>query len=432
MRQRTIYMMSAPCLTTARPRNGWLALKHGICGLALASLVVACSGQDPVQPIANGPTGGTDSSTGGGVTSVSGASVTASATGAGQTTGLLGTTTQGSAVTGEVASVGTGTTGLAVSTTDGSVTGATGTSGAGLTTGAAVGTATTTTTTGVGGATGTATTGVVGTASTTGAGGGTSTDGSVTSTTSAGTTGGAFGVCTGAPAGGAVTIHVIGDSTASIYASSLYPRTGWGQVLGDYYAPACAVVSDKALSGRSSKSFYDEGAWAPVRDALAPGDFVLIQFGHNDEKSDDLTRYTDPQTTFKQYLTTYINDTRAKQATPVLLTPIHRNGWTGTMIKDSHGAYPPAMRELAADLNVDLIDLTLLTQLYFERIGEAATTILFMNLQPGEFPNYPDGNADNTHLRETGARAVAQLANYDAYQQQLPLAALLSAVPVAP
>jgi lysophospholipase L1-like esterase len=78
---------------------------------------------------------------------------------------------------------------------------------------------------------------------------------------------------------------VIGDSTASPYAADLYRRMGWAQPLQDYYAPACAAIQDRAISGRSSKSFFDEGAWTPVRDALKSGDFVLIQFGHNDEKS---------------------------------------------------------------------------------------------------------------------------------------------------
>jgi len=243
-----------------------------------------------------------------------------------------------------------------------------------------------------------------------------------------------FSVCSSAPPAGTrvVSVYVIGDSTASVYAMDVYPRTGWAQVFGDWFAPACAVVKDKALSGRSSKSFFDEGAWTPVKDALLPGDFVLIQFGHNDEKSDDPARFTDPQTTYKQYLTTYVNDTRAKQASPVLLTSIHRNGWTGTMLKDSHGAYLPAVRELATALGVPLIDAAVLTETYFERIGQTATTALFMNLAAGESPNYPDGNSDNTHLKETGARAVAGLVAFDAYQQRLPLGRLLDSVPVAP
>ena len=225
---------------------------------------------------------------------------------------------------------------------------------------------------------------------------------------------------------------MIGDSTMSVYASNLLPRMGWGQPLGASFGPACAVVSDKALSGRSSKSFFDEGAWTPVKNALKAGDYVLIQFGHNDEKTDDPARYTEPQTTYKQYLTTYITDTRAKQATPLLLTPINRNGWSGTTLKDSHGLYPAAVRELAASLKVELIDLTALTKAYFERIGQAETAKLFLILTAGQSPNYPDGVTDNTHLQEKGALAIGQLAMADAYKQKLPLAAWLKSVPVAP
>jgi lysophospholipase L1-like esterase len=245
---------------------------------------------------------------------------------------------------------------------------------------------------------------------------------------------GGFSICSSAPAAGTpvASIYVIGDSTASVYASNAFPRMGWGQVLGESFASQCAVVKDKALSGRSSKSFFDEGAWAPIEAALVPGDFVVIQFGHNDEKSDDPTRFTQPQTTYKEYLTTYVEDARSKQAIPVLATSINRNQWSGTTLKDTHGAYPPAVRELAEALNVPLVDLTALTKTYFERIGPAATNDLFMNLDPGEFPNYPNGNADNTHLREEGARAIAKLFTLDAYTQQLSVAANLKAVPSAP
>jgi len=243
---------------------------------------------------------------------------------------------------------------------------------------------------------------------------------------------GAFGVCNGAAPPRAVSIYVVGDSTASVYASDRYPRMGWGQPLQDLFATQCAVVHDVARSGRSSKSFIDEGAWTPVKNGLASGDIVLIQFGHNDEKIDDPALGTDPQTTFKQYLTTYITDTRAKQATPILLTPIHRNSWSGTTVTNTHGVYPDAMRELATSLSVSLVDLTAITKQYFERIGQAQTTDLFLVLTAGEFPNYPNGNTDNTHLQEVGARKIGQLVAYDAYRQRLTLASYLKAVPAAP
>lgn len=240
--------------------------------------------------------------------------------------------------------------------------------------------------------------------------------------------------CNAAGAASAATpgIWVVGDSTASLYDTTLYPRMGWAQPLQTYYAPACATVNDRALSGRSSKSFVDEGAWAPVRDALRAGDFVLIQFGHNDEKAEDPLRFTDPATTFRDYLSIYIDDTLAHGATPVLLTPIQRNNWDGTALRQTHGAYPDAIRQLAEARNVALVDATALTTEYFERIGTAATTELFLNLAVGQFPNYPDGNTDNTHLREEGAHAVARLILAELARQGSPLGRLVLNVPVAP
>jgi lysophospholipase L1-like esterase len=204
---------------------------------------------------------------------------------------------------------------------------------------------------------------------------------------------------------------------------------GWGQPLQDYFEPACASVQDKALSGRSSKSFYEEGAWTPIRDALRPNDFVLIQFGHNDEKSEDAARYTEPFTTYQSYLTKYIDDTQAKAATAILLTSIERNKWSNGKLSATHGEYPEAVRQLAHMRNLTLVDMTALTHQYFESIGAAASDKLFMNLAPGEYPNYPSGSSDDTHLREQGARIVADIALAELARQRTPLAALLKQVP---
>jgi lysophospholipase L1-like esterase len=257
----------------------------------------------------------------------------------------------------------------------------------------------------------------------------------------AGTAGAAGGAGSGAAStcnlGGAAgsktpTVYVIGDSTASVYTSDLYPRMGWAQPLQDYFAPACVTVQDKALSGRSSKSFYDEGDWTPIRNALRAGDYVLIQFGHNDEKSDDPTLYTDPFTTYEQYLSHYIDDSQAKGATPILLTSINRNDWSNGALEDTHGNYPVAMRQLAQARQISLVDATALTKTYFERIGQAATTLLFMDLAAGQFPNYPSGNTDNTHLQEKGARTIAQMILADLYRQRLAPGTLAKTVPLAP
>ena len=218
------------------------------------------------------------------------------------------------------------------------------------------------------------------------------------------------------------TLYVIGDSTAAAYGIERYPLFGWAQVL-DYYVDETKLqVLDRAVSGRSSKSFYEEGRWTPIVEALKPEDFVFIQFGHNDEKRDDPKRFTDPATTYPEFLKRYIDETRKAGATPVLLTPINRNSWDaeGTLV-DTHGDYPDAVRKLAKQERVPLIDMHQLTWKYFQKLGQERSTRLFINLPPGLYPIYPEGKPDNTHLQEQGAFAISALAIKAIRKQRLPL-----------
>lgn len=222
--------------------------------------------------------------------------------------------------------------------------------------------------------------------------------------------------------GAVPTLYVIGDSTAAAYGSERYPLFGWAQVLQHYFDETKLIVLDKAISGRSAKSFYDEGAWNPIREALHPGDYVFIQFGHNDEKKDDPKRYTDPATTYPEYLKRYIDEIRAAGASPILLTSINRNSWkTPRALADTHGDYPDAVRRLAKAEKLPLIDMHRLTWRYFETLGQERTTRLFINLRPGLYPAYPDGKPDNTHLQERGAYAISALAAKAIRKQRLPL-----------
>ena len=153
-------------------------------------------------------------------------------------------------------------------------------------------------------------------------------------------------------------MHPIGDSTmADKPLEKPNPERGWGQLLPRYFRDPAMVVNH-AKNGRSSKSFRDEGLWQPVLDALRPGDFVIIQFGHNDEKKEDPTRYSDPKTTFRENLRRYVSETRAKGARPILATPINRREFDAEgKLKDTHGDYPPAVRAVAAEEKVPLLDL---------------------------------------------------------------------------
>lgn len=203
--------------------------------------------------------------------------------------------------------------------------------------------------------------------------------------------------------------YLIGDSTCADYDENRLPLTGWGTKFKDLITGA--VVINHARSGRSSKSFYNEPeAWPQTIAQVSSGDFVFIQFGHNDQKTDP-ERHTIPFTTYQEYLLKYINETRAKNAYPVLVTSIYRNYWTyDNQLYHSLGDYPAAMIELAQEENVPLIDLNELTKLKMEELGRNYCTYnIFMNLFPETHENYPNGLCDDTHLQNIGADIFANL-----------------------
>jgi len=205
------------------------------------------------------------------------------------------------------------------------------------------------------------------------------------------------------------TIYVAGDSTAATYAVADVPRAGWGQALPVFLRPEIRVVNE-ALSGASSKSFADLGRLDRILAAIRPGDLLLVSFGHNDEKVADPARYTEPWTTFQEYLRRYLDGARAGGALPVLVTPVERRRFTadGTPYL-SHGEYPDAMRALAADTGTPLIDLTALSFALWGELGVEKSKGHFLWLDAGTSPNYPDGVADNTHFQAHGAIEVARL-----------------------
>ncbi|MDX8148778.1 rhamnogalacturonan acetylesterase [Lentzea sp. BCCO 10_0061] len=214
---------------------------------------------------------------------------------------------------------------------------------------------------------------------------------------------------TSASAATPVRVFVAGDSTASTYVSALAPRTGWGQAL-PVFLTSSAVAVNAALSGASSKSFADQGRLDSVLAQLRRGDLLLISFGHNDEKKEDPARYTEPSTTYKSYLSQYIDKSRAKGAKPVLVTSVERRRFTSSgTISPTHGAYPAAMRQLAAAKDVPLVDLTASSTTLFNRAGAEGTKKYFLHLKAGQHPHYPDGVEDNTHFQATGAIEVARL-----------------------
>jgi len=188
-----------------------------------------------------------------------------------------------------------------------------------------------------------------------------------------------------------------------------YPGRGWMQMMSLYFDDQ-TIINNMAASGRSSKSFRDEGKWAKVIAQVQPGDYVFIQFGHNDEKKDTL-RHTDAETTFRQNIINYVNEVRAKNAQPVLFTSITRRAFdkNGKLI-DTHGKYVTVIRDLAPELHVPLVDLNKLTSDMVQKLGPDKSKKLYMYVEPGVTSRLPNGRKDNTHLCIYGATKVAGLA----------------------
>lgn len=206
-----------------------------------------------------------------------------------------------------------------------------------------------------------------------------------------------------------ITIYWAGDSTVKQNSIATYPQTGIGQEF-ERFVRRCEVrVENHAENGRSSRSFIDEGRLAPIYDRIGQGDFLFIQFGHNDEKSEDPARYTDPDSTFPAHLERYINLARNKGAMPVLITPVTRFHLGDATEQYRHVRWAEAIRRTGERLSVAVIDLTKLSEEYVLAMGEAARTTLYMNLPAGVYPHFPNGQRDNSHLQPAGATAFAGL-----------------------
>ena len=202
-----------------------------------------------------------------------------------------------------------------------------------------------------------------------------------------------------------LTIHTIGDSTVQIWPTWNYPKAGWGQIINYFFNSNNVAIDDAAVGGTSAKSFY-ESYWAAAKSKVKSGDFVFIQFGINDSNT-NAAIHTDPETTFKGYLSNYVNETRALGAYPVLITPMRADiGSSGS----PYGIYALAVRELAIALNLPLIDLDVACGSLIYSVGtNYATQFLYMNFPAGIYSNYPTGSSDTTHFQGMGAIAMANL-----------------------
>ncbi len=216
-----------------------------------------------------------------------------------------------------------------------------------------------------------------------------------------------------------ITLWMIGDSTMSIKQPKAYPETGWGMPFSLFFNKKI-IVDNRAVNGRSTLSFISEDRWKTVYDNLKQGDYVFIEFGHNDEKVDK----PGVGTTIEQYkanLARFVNDARLKKAIPVLLTPIMRRNFQNGKLADTHLGYPDAVRKVADSLNVPLIDMQRKTEILLTSLGEQESVKLFNHVPPGT-ENYPDGKKDDTHLSPQGARQIAGLAAEGVRELKLGLA----------
>lgn len=198
-------------------------------------------------------------------------------------------------------------------------------------------------------------------------------------------------------------IYYAGDSIVAQKDISSYPETGIGQML-PLYLNHDVFVQNYARNGRSTKSFIDESRLAAIYNDIREGDFLFIQFGHNDEKSEDPTRYTSAYGDYQVNLEKFVNVARNRKAYPVFLTPLCRRRFDENgKLTDTHGEYPEAMRKLAEQLHVPLIDLCALSYEAISAAGDEASKKWFMNFDGGIYENYPEGKKDDTHLRPEGA-----------------------------
>lgn len=223
-------------------------------------------------------------------------------------------------------------------------------------------------------------------------------------------------------------VYLVGDSTVSIKDTKAYPETGWGMPFAHFF-DATVVVDNHAKNGRSTRTFIEEGLWKPVVEGLKKGDYVLIQFGHNDEVPTKKSATTKEQ--FMANLVRYVSETRAKGAIPVLITPAARRKFNAEgKVAGTHDDYAALVRAVAKTMNVPLIDLDIKSQQLIQSFGVEGSKMLFLHLQPGEHPNYPDGKTDDTHFSELGARKMAQIVLAEIKNLQLPLAAHIYQPPV--
>ncbi len=234
-----------------------------------------------------------------------------------------------------------------------------------------------------------------------------------------------FGALQKAP----ITIFLAGDSTMAEKQPEKRPETGWGEFLEKFFQKDSVTVENHARNGRSTRTFIQENRWQAIAEKLGEGDYVFIQFGHNDESKEKVDRYTSPDE-FRENLIMFVNSVRERKAIPVLFTPVMRRRFDKQgRFYDTHGEYPDIVRAVAQQHAVPLIDMHSKTRGLLVDYGEEKSKELFLHLGRGENPNYPEGKIDNTHFSPLGAEIVARLAVEGIREAKLDLVRYLAPIP---
>ena len=187
-----------------------------------------------------------------------------------------------------------------------------------------------------------------------------------------------------------------------------YPQTGWGQVL-HIFAKNHVLIEDHAENGRSTKSFIDEGRFNVILNKLNQGDYVICQFGHNDEKKQDPNRYTEPFGSYQDNLAYFAKKVLERGANIVYATPITRHKFENGVCVNTHGDYPKAMLEYCKNNGFTCIDMNQLSIDLYNKLGEEATRKFHMIFKPNRYTNYLEGKDDHSHLVYEGAIMIAEL-----------------------
>lgn len=205
-----------------------------------------------------------------------------------------------------------------------------------------------------------------------------------------------------------ITVFLAGDSTMAYKPKTEHPERGWGMMLEPLFNDKVRV-DNRAKNGRSTKTFRSEGIWDGIMADVKKGDYVVIQFGHNDSSKEKGERYTTPEQ-YRSNLEFMVTTTRAKKAHPILCTPVMRRRFDQDgRFYDSHGVYPDLVRQVAADMKVPLIDMHRSSEELIVAHGEEDSKKIFLHIAPGEYPVLPEGMTDNTHFSAYGAGLMAEL-----------------------